>query len=200
MPSTRAAMRSMDAALAVDDDEPTCAICLQPLSDAARVRLPCEHDQFCGQCLCDHLLRDARCPICRAGNDNDDAQSYISEEFSWETVRERKERKKKAMEDARRVAKTDKRVQKSFDKIREWNLKAAALKAFVKEKRGVLDAAERVMKSKITLYEEKLDVEFRAEYGEIEKTVKKARADYIKAKGRSKQIKTVLIRRYIRDT
>ena len=107
--------------------------------------------------------------------------------------------KKKAMEDARHVAKTDKRVQKSFDKIREWNLKAAALKAFVKEKRGVLDAAERVMKSKITLYEEQLDVEFKAEYGEMEKAVKQARADYKKAKGRAKQIETGLTKRFMSD-
>lgn len=201
---TRAATRSMDAALAVADDEaPTCAICLQPLSDAARVRLPCNHDQFCGQCLCNHLLRDVRCPICRAGNDDGDAESYISETDDDEAAererRELKERKKKALKDARQRAKTDKRVQKSFDKIREWKAKAAASKAISKEKRGVLNAAERVMNSKINLYEEQLDVEFRAEYGEIEKAVKQARADYRNAKGRAHQIETALIRRYIRN-
>jgi hypothetical protein len=200
---TRAAMRSMDAALAVENEAPTCAICLEPLSDAARVRHPCEHDQFCGQCLCNHLLRDVRCPICRSGNDGD-AQSYISDtEDDFEAARrerrELKEREKKAMEDARRRAKTDKRVQNSFDKIREWKAKAAALKAISKEKRGVLNAAENLMISKIKLYEEQLDVEFKAEYGEMEKAVKQARADYKKAKGRAKQINTLLIRRYIRD-
>lgn len=199
---TRAVARSMNAALAVEDEGPTCAICLQPLSDAARVRLPCNHDQFCGQCLCDHLLRDVRCPICRAGND-EDAQSFISETEDVEAAqrerRDLKERKKKAMEDARRRAKTDKRVQKSFDKIREWKAKASASKAISKDKRGVLNAAERMMMSKIALYEEQLDVEFRAEYGEMEKEVKQARVDYKKAKGRAKQIETLLIRRFIRD-
>ena len=198
---TRAATRSMDAALAVEE-APTCAICLQPLSEAARVRLPCNHDQFCGQCLCDHLLRDVRCPICRARN-GDDAQSYISDtdddEEAQRVRRELKERRKKAMEYARRRAKTDKRVQKSFDKISEWKVKAAASRAISKEKRGVLNAAERVMISKINLYEKQLNVEFKAEYGEMKKAVKQARADYRKAKGRAKQIETLMIRRYIRD-
>lgn len=199
---TREAARSMDAALAVEDEGPTCAICLQPLSDATRVRLPCNHDQFCGQCLCDHLLRDVRCPICRAWN-ADDAQSYISDteyvEAAQREYLELKERKKKAMEDARRRAKTDKRVQTSFDKIREWKAKASASKKISEEKRRVLNAAKEVMMSKFKLYEEQLDDEFRAEYGELEKEVEQARADYKKARGRAKQIETRMIRRHIRD-
>jgi hypothetical protein len=199
---TRASTRSMDAALTVEDEGPTCAICLQPLSDAARVRLPCNHDEFCGQCLCDHLRRDVRCPLCRAGND-DDAQSYISEEYDADAARrehnELKARKKKAMEDARKHAKKNKRVQKSFDKIREWNAKAAAFKAISKEKRGVVSAAQQTMFSKITLYETQLDLEFKAEYGEMDKAVKRARTDYRKAKSRAKQIETALARRFMPD-
>ncbi len=194
--------RSMDAALAVEDEGPTCAICLQPLSDTARVRLPCNHDQFCGQCLCNHLLRDVRCPICRAGN-ADDAQNYISESDIVEATQreylELKERKKKAMEDARRRAKTNECLQKSFDKISEWKTKAAASKKISEEKRRVLNAAKEVMNFKFKLYEEQLDDEFRAEYGEMEKEVEQARADYKKARGRIKQIETLIIRRHIRD-
>ena len=55
-----------------DDDAPTCVICLEPIEKDKSVVLRCAH-AFHGQCLCDHLVRDRRCPICRDQPD----------EFEW---------------------------------------------------------------------------------------------------------------------
>ena len=59
--------RSRRAAVPTDTDpvdEDTCCICLEAIDDAKQVVLRCAH-KFHGQCLCDHLVHDRRCPICR---------------------------------------------------------------------------------------------------------------------------------------
>ena len=103
------------------------------------------------------------------------------------------------MQDARTRAKTDKRVKSSFDKMRDWKEKAASFKAISKEKNRILDAAEKVVFSKVKLYEEQLDREFNNEFGELEKEAKQARNDYKKAKGCAKRIETGLTSRFMRN-
>lgn len=59
-----------------------CCVCLDPIDGLEAVTLPCAHI-FHGQCLCDHLLRDRRCPLCRAEpfcEDRDDVSIDVTNE------------------------------------------------------------------------------------------------------------------------
>jgi hypothetical protein len=72
--------------------ESVCCICLEPLDEEQSTVLPCAH-RFHGQCVCNHLLRDTRCPLCRAAppdasdnaSDQDDSDaSYVGEDVAIE--------------------------------------------------------------------------------------------------------------------
>ena len=111
--STRAAVPSDP----VDpDDEDMCCICLEAIDDAKQVVLRCAH-KFHGQCLCDHLVHDARCPICRDHPYNDN--SYESDEDDM-SIDESPISFREAMRMAREARKTDKRVDAMFKTLKKW--------------------------------------------------------------------------------
>ena len=61
------------------ENEEECCICLQPIEESKMVTLRCCH-KFHGQCLCDHLVRDSRCPICRDSYSRP-TQTYDDQDF-----------------------------------------------------------------------------------------------------------------------
>jgi len=57
------------------ENEEECCICLEPIEESKMVTLRCCH-KFHGQCLCNHLVHDGRCPICRDNPRNEDDKLF----------------------------------------------------------------------------------------------------------------------------
>lgn len=135
-----------------------CAICLEPITDG-RVTLRCNH-AFHGQCLCNHLVRDGRCPLCRdsPGNDDDDYDDdYYEEPFA-----EQNEylRIADVMKIARETAKTDKTIAKMFTTNAKWNSSLKKARKDFKAVGNKLRPLEDAMEDRIAAFEKKEQADF----------------------------------------
>ena len=185
----------VDADAPAPNDEKTCCICLDMIPNGASVRMPCGHDEFCGQCLVTHLLREVRCPVCRQGGDNevdDDRDSFISDDDAdVRHFHSRKESLKLARKD-----KKNKNTVKSLSLMASWRKEAKEATANYKILLEKTNDAQKVMHSQLRLYEAKLDAQFTRKYGAIESEIKKLRKKVHMANGHACAIQTRLVRKY----
>ena len=169
-------------------DQEACCICLETIPTNARVELPCGHNTFCGQCLVTHLLREVRCPVCRQGGEDSDDQSIISDEEEPRFFNSRAESMK--------LARKDKRNKHSFELIQAYRKKAAEANKAIKELQLKTRDAEKILQSKLALYEAQLDANFTKKYGAIESKIKDFKKARSMAKGRAQAIETRLFKKY----
>lgn len=171
--------------------EACCCICLDTIPTNARVELPCGHNSFCGQCLVTHLLREVRCPVCRQGGDDvddGDDQSIISDDNEPRFFNSRVESIK--------LARKDKRNKHSFELMHAYRKKAAEATKESKALRLQTRDAEKILQSKLALYEARLDAKYAKKHGATETKIKDLKKAAAQAKGRARAIETRLFKKY----
>lgn len=105
-----------DDAQADNLDDNMCVICQECMTDDQNVvTLRCCH-HFHGQCLCDHLVHDGRCPICR-DSPYADPYDYSSEE---EDQTPRGVSLKQAIKSAKANRKNCKQTDRMLKTISKW--------------------------------------------------------------------------------
>ena len=179
-----------------------CAICLEPLQSGARVTLPCGHNDFCGQCMTNHLLRDLRCPICRnvpnPFEDDEEDGYFVDDDHALAQERAaRRQQDRRAMALAKRKAKEgDRQAKKSVEALDKWKADLKAKSPLLKSKKDSLRVQEKVMFAKVTAYEKKLEDKFERKYGGLQREVDALRKDVGKARACAWRIERHLKRKY----
>lgn len=147
-----------------DNEAPQCVICMEEIEPDKIVTLRCMHS-FHGQCICNHLVHDGRCPICRDspyGSGNPDAASVYSsdEEEDWMA---RGPTLKDAFKTGKEAAKNgDKRTAKMLSTYRKWKSDATTARKEMKELRTTLRPLEDAIDDKIEAFEKKERAKFDA--------------------------------------
>ena len=148
-----------------------CVICQDDITDvSAQVTLSCGHS-FHGQCICDHLRRDDRCPICR-----DSLDGYVSEDEEDSSL---------CLNDAIKAARNsgDARTKRMLKTMNRLTKERAAANRNLKRVRDELCPLEDELESKIEKYASKKEAEFNKanmtllnDYDTKKKELKKLRA------------------------
>ena len=176
----------------------TCMICLEAVDpdDTNVSRLGCDH-VFHATCLVPHLTRDPRCPCCRfyprdfvhpENLETFDSSGYDS--YDDEDV-PRGPTFKEGIKAARELAKSDKRLKRSFDTVKKWKDARSDAKKQCKEIEKKLRPLEDALDEKIDTYAAKMQQSFDKKHAvvigklkETRKYVQKARAQYRNARNR----------------
>ena len=139
------------------DAEDVCCICLEPIDDAKKVLLRCAH-AFHGQCLCDHLVYDARCPLCRdTPGDDEPSSSYESDDELNQTPELTFD---EAWQRAYVASQNDKRTDKMFQTFKKWKQAHKELGKTLRQYDYQLRPLEKAFVDKIEEYEKKERVKF----------------------------------------
>lgn len=146
-----------------DNEAPQCVICMEEIEPEKIVTLRCMHS-FHGQCLCNHLVHDGRCPICRDspyGSGNPDAASVYSSDEEEEV--DRSPSLKEAFKTGKQAAKNgDKRTAKMLSTYRKWKSDATTARKNKRELRTTLRPLEDALDDKIQAFEDKERAKFNA--------------------------------------
>jgi DNA repair exonuclease SbcCD ATPase subunit len=158
----RGAPNPDEVSVLVENEEERCCICLEPIEESKSVTLRCCH-KFHGQCLCDHLVHDSRCPICRdspynapsSDDDEDDPEAgpYVS--YS------------EALKKGREAAKTDKGTARMMKTIKKWKKERATAKREMKESQKKIQPLETAMNQKIDEFIEKENAKFKKKHAKL---------------------------------
>jgi hypothetical protein len=157
-------------AIQTDNDENICVICQESLSDDQNVvSLRCCH-HFHGQCLCDHLLHDVRCPICR-DSPYPDPSDFDSDSDDGEprgvTVKE-------VIKNAKANRKTCKQTDRMLKTISKWRKERKEVRTRVRALYQCLNPLEDAIYKKVEDMEKKLFANLKrreaALYDSIDKT------------------------------
>lgn len=157
-------------------EEECCCICLEPIEESKMVTLRCCH-KFHGQCLCDHLVHDGRCPICRDSPYN--APSSYDEEDDPEegTYVSYSE----ALKKGREAAKTDKSTARMMKTIKKWKKERSTAKREMKESQKKIQPLERAMNQKIDEFINKENAKFDKKHAKLLEENKELRKKRTKA-------------------
>ena len=172
----RGAPNPDEVSVPVKNEEERCCICLEPIEESKMVTLRCCH-KFHGQCLCDHLVHDGRCPICRDSPYNtpsyDEEDDYPEEEayVSYSM----------ALKKGRESAKTDKGTARMMKTIKKWKKERATAKREMKESQKKIQPLERAMNQKIDEFIEKENAKFEKKHAKLLKENEELRKKRTKA-------------------
>ena len=162
--------------VSVENEEERCCICLEPIEESKSVTLRCCH-KFHGQCLCDHLVHDGRCPICRDSPYNAPS-SYDEEddpeEGAYVSYSE-------ALKKGREAAKTDKSTARMMKTIKKWKKERATAKREMKESQKKIQPLERAMNQKIDEFIENENAKFDKKHAKLLEENKELRKKRLKA-------------------
>lgn len=174
--------------LAVDGSM-MCAICLESFDTEMTgvSTLPCNH-KFCATCLVPHLLKDPRCPCCRSmapGYRHPDELGYADsmsdgfdlyrEEPVGMTIHE-------GVREARKLKKTDKRIEKQCNTMRKWEKARSAARKRMMELHKTLSPLEDKVDEKIAKYSDKVWDAFDAKHKELIDELEQVKKDYARAR------------------
>ena len=159
---------TLDDAAQTEPDDNMCVICQECITDDQNVvTLRCCH-RFHGQCLCDHLVHDGRCPICRDSPYNDPSD-YDSEEEAEPLVTV-----KEAIKNAQASRKNCKQTDRMLKTITKWRTQRKDARARVRALYKRLAPLEDAIYKKVEDMEKKLFVNLKRReatlYDLIEKT------------------------------
>jgi hypothetical protein len=164
------------------DDEPeptTCAICLELLvpDDPNVSRLDCGH-YFHATCLVPSLSRDPRCPCCRHFSsdfvhpDELEYNSYQSEDDEFDV--DPGPTFKQGIENARRMAKEDKRIKRSINTITKWKTERVVARRDHKEIQAKLRPLEDKLEEQVEKHTKKLYDAFDLKHADLIKSLNDA--------------------------
>ena len=141
-----------DDAAQADLNDNMCVICQECITDDQNVvTLRCCH-RFHGQCLCDHLVHDGRCPICR-DSPYADPYDYSSEE---EDQTPRGVSVKEAIKSAKANRKNCKQTDRMLKTISKWRNQRKDARARVRALYQRLAPLEDAIYKKVEEMEKKL--------------------------------------------
>jgi hypothetical protein len=146
-----------------------CVICQEEICDNV-VSLPCNH-RFHGQCLCNHLVHDGRCPICRDSPYGNGYDSYDSfDEYDDEPhITTMKEAIKKARED-----KTNKSTKRMLSTMKKWKQSKTQATRDMRDAWKKIKPLEEAMDKKVDDYEKKLRATLKKRHAKLYETQKNA--------------------------
>lgn len=160
---------------AADKEEERCCICLEPIEDTKMVTLRCCH-KFHGQCLCDALVHDGRCPVCRDSPYNtevEDDATYLSFQA--------------ALQRGCEAAKTDKKVARMNNTIQKWRKERTIATREYKEFRIKMKPLDKHLLRKIDDFAIKETAKFEKKHAKLllqgEEIIKKRRKAYTYHRG-----------------
>ena len=146
-----------DAAPQEDDEDITCCICLEPIEECKMVSLRCCH-KFHGQCLCDHLVHNHRCPICRDSPYDDVNESNYVEEDEEDEEETLPITFHEALAKARDAVAADKGTARTMKTICKWKHEMNKTKRMLQASRNKLKPLETALGKKMnTLCEKERD-------------------------------------------
>lgn len=176
----------------------SCAICLDVIDpdDPNSHRLDCDH-VFHAKCLVPHLTRDPRCPCCRFYPSDyvhpehlDDYMGYDSFDDNEDIV-PRGPTFKEGIKAARKLAKTNKSIKRTFNTIKKWKDARKDAKKRCKEMEQKLRPLEDSLDEKIEKYTIKMQASFDKKHAVLigklkdnRKDAQKARTQYRSARNR----------------
>lgn len=179
-----------DDAVQADPVDDMCVVCQEPITDDQNVvTLRCCH-RFHGQCLCDHLVHDGRCPICR--------DSPYADPFDYDYESEEEEPRsvtvKEAIQSARANRKNCKQTDRMLKTISKWRKERKEAGARVRALRKRLSSMENAIFQKVDEMEKKLFANLKRReatlYDSVDKSCKeisRAHANYSSAQQRVAQ-------------
>lgn len=155
-----------------DDDDNKCTICLEPMNvDTSKVTLRCGH-VFHGQCIADALRRNSRCPLCR-DTPNADAD-YYSDDGEWVEQDEGPPADHvsfgQAISEAKRDARTNKQIKRSFDTVKKWKDIQSDASKQLRVTQATLRPIEDALDKKIEAYSNKLWTQFETKHADLLET------------------------------
>ena len=147
---------SQAAPTALNNDTPQCVICMEEIEPDKMVTLRCMH-AFHGQCICNHLVHDGRCPICRDspyGSHNPDTDSVNSlEEARGPSLSD-------AFNTGKEAARTDKRSAHMLFTWRKWKSNTRTARKKINELSLKLRPLEHAFQDKIEALRKKERAKF----------------------------------------
>lgn len=158
----RGAPNPDEVSFPVENEEERCCICLEPIEESKSVTLRCCH-KFHGQCLCDHLVHDGRCPICRDSPYNERSnydEEDDPEEGAYVSYSE-------ALKKGREAAKTDKSAARMMKTIKKWKKERSTAKRELKEHQKKIQPLERAMNQKIDEFIENENAKFDKKHAKL---------------------------------
>lgn len=159
-----------------NEEERCCCICLEPIEESKSVTLRCCH-KFHGQCLCDHLVHDGRCPMCRDSPYNEPSnydEETDSEMGAYVSYCE-------ALKKGREAAKTDKGTARMMKTIKKWKKQRSTAKREWKESQEKIQPLERAMNQKIDEFIDKEKAKFDKKHAKLLEENKELRKKRLKA-------------------
>ena len=155
-------VRSCHAATAPTalNNTPQCVICMEKIEPDKIVTLRCMH-AFHGQCICNHLVHDGRCPICRDspyGSGNPYAASVYSS--NDEEEEDRGPSLWDAFKTGKEAARKDKRMASMLSTYRKWKSNTTTARKKVNELRSTLRPLEDALDDKIEALQKKERAKF----------------------------------------
>lgn len=157
-------------------DDNICVICQEQLSDNV-VSLSCNH-HFHGQCLCNHLVHDGRCPICR---DSPYGNGYDSDDSFHDDDDEPRITMKEAIKKARQD-KTNKLTKRMLVTMNKWKQSKRDATRDMRAAYKKLKPLEEALDNKVEAYEKKLKTTLEKRYATLYETEKNARKAINKAR------------------
>jgi len=159
----------LEDATQTEPSDNMCVVCQESITDDQNVvTLRCCH-RFHGQCLCDHLVHDGRCPICR-DSPYADPYDYSSEEDD----EPRGVSVKEAIKNAKASRKNCKQTNRMLKTITKWRKQRQDARARVRALYQRLAPLEEAIYKKVEEMEKKLFVNLKRReatlYDSIEKT------------------------------
>ena len=186
---------SWNAEATIDDDD-KCTICLEPMDvEASKVTLRCGH-VFHGTCIVDALRRNSSCPLCRDTPRDDDYYSDSGEWVENESPPADHVTFGQAITNAKRDARTNKNVKRSFDTVKKWKLVASDATKELRAAQSVLRPIEDALDKKIEAYSDKLWSQFETKHADLLQRHDEARARKRKAKTSVRTGMAKLARKY----
>ena len=165
-----------DDAAQADLDDNMCVICQECITDDQNVvTLRCCH-RFHGQCLCDHLVHDGRCPICR-DSPYPDPYDYDSEEEDEPrgvTVKE-------AIKSAKANRKNCKQTDRMLKTISKWRHERKEARARVRALYQRLTPLEDAIYKKVEEMEKKLFTNLKRREATLYESIDKTRNESSRA-------------------
>ena len=156
-------------------DDALCVICQEPVTDDQNVvTLRCCH-RFHGQCLCDHLVHDGRCPICRDSPYND-PYDYSSEDDEPRGVTV-----KEAIKSAKANRKNCKQTDRMLKTISKWRHERKEARTRVRNLYQVIRPLEDAIYKKVEEMEKKLFTNLKRREASLYDSLKKTHQESSRA-------------------
>lgn len=146
-----------------DPGDMKCVICMEKIepSNGNRVTLRCMH-AFHGQCICDHLVHDGRCPICR--DSPYECSEFVLSEDDESVDEEERISLKDAFKAGKRTSKKDKHMAKMVTTYNKWSSEATTARKDLKALRDKMYPFEAELDAKINAFYDKEQAKMDAFY------------------------------------